>query len=89
MTQSYNDIIQQIAEIITDTVQKALASEGEYDRTYTAFVVEKIGANKYTVEYNGGRHTARSNISLSAGDMVMVCSPCNNDAALFVVTKVS
>lgn len=89
MTQSYNDIIQQIAEIITDTVRKALVSEGDYDRTYTAFVVEKIGANKYTVEYNGGQHTVLSNIALSAGDMVMVCSPCNNDSALFVVAKVS
>lgn len=89
MAQSYNDIIQQIAEIITDTVHKALTSQGEYDRTYTAFVVEKVGANKYTVEYNGGQHTARSHVSLSVGDMVMVCSPCNNDSALFVVAKVS
>ena len=78
-----------MAEVITDTIRKALDTEGRYDRTYTASVIAKIGGNKYTVLYNGGEHNATSHISLNAGDVVMVCAPCNDDSALFVVAKVS
>ena len=77
-----------MAETITSAIQKALATEGKYDRTYIAAVNEKIGGGKYTVTYNGGTHTARSNVSLNAGDLVMVCAPCNDDSALFVINKV-
>ena len=83
------ELIQQMAETITETIKKALNTEGQYDRTYTASVIEKIGSNKYIVEYNGGRHTATSQIQLSVGNIVYVCAPCNNDSALFVVMKVN
>ena len=86
---SNSEIIQRMAEVITEMVKKALDSEGRYDKTYTAIVIEKVAPNKYTVEYNGGQHTARSQISLSSGDLVMVCAPCSDDSALFVVAKVS
>lgn len=86
---SNTELIQQIAEIITDTIRKALESEGRYDRTYTASVVSKIGGGKYNVKYNGAEHVVRSNIALSEGDVVMVCAPCNDDSAIFVVAKVS
>lgn len=86
---SNSELIQRMAEVITEMVKKALDSEGRYDKTYTATVIEKIAPNKYTVEYNGGKHTARSHISLSPGDLVMVCSPCSDDSALFVLVKVS
>ena len=86
---SNTELIQQIAETITETIRKALNTEGEYDRTYTASVIEKIGRNKYTVEYNGGQHTAQSTITLSVGDVVRVCLPRNDESELFVVMKVS
>ncbi len=82
-----SQVINSIAEQILLQIRQAV-NIAEFDRTYTAIVADKVGTDKYIVMFNGNEHLAKSKSSFSVGDTVMVCSPCNNDANLFIVCKI-
>lgn len=82
-----SQVVNSIAEQILLQIQQAM-NIAEFDRTYTAVITNKVGADKYAVMFNGTDHIAKSKASFAIGDTVMVCSPCNNDANLFIVCKI-
>lgn len=82
-----SQVVSSIAEQILMQIRQAV-NIAEFDRTYTAVITDKVGTDKYMVSYNGSDHLAKSKSTFATGDTVMVCSPCNNDANLFIVCKI-
>lgn len=80
-------LIQQMAATILEAIKKGVDSEGLYDRTFKGIIERKVGPATYELKYNGQTLTAHSSLSLSVGDVVMVCAPQNNWNDLFVVTR--
>lgn len=86
MDSTNKEAVDSIVNTVLSVVSKAIEKYGKYDRTFTANVIDVLSSqNKCIVMYNGTFYTASTTVTVSRGDLVRVCVPCNNWNDIFVV----
>lgn len=81
----YVTVISKMTDSILSKIEQAVNEKGQYDKTFTANILQKISNTKALITYKGTIYTVRSTVSFEEGDLVRVCAPCNDWNDLFIV----